>query len=108
MRLINADALIDEVRSFHCADCGRRKGMKKGKLTFVYEIGEAPCRACEICDAIDYLENAHTVDAVPVVRCKDCKYGTKALESPFMFCGKPYSGFIAHETDYYCANGERR
>lgn len=66
MRLIDADALIHEIQSVHCNDCDRRKGTKKGKTTFVYEIGDAPCRACGIGDALDYLEDAPTVDAVPV------------------------------------------
>ena len=57
---------------------------------------------------LEALNRIPSVDAVPVVRCKDCKYGYKALKSPFVFCGKPYSGYIAHETDYYCADGKRR
>lgn len=65
-RLIDADVLTTQMRSFHCTNCDRRKGTKNGKLTFVYEIGDAPCRACGIGDAIEYLEDAPSVDAVPV------------------------------------------
>lgn len=43
-----------------------------------------------------------------VVRCKDCKYGIKALESSFMLCIKPYSGSPLHDINYYCADGERK
>ena len=76
MRLIDADATIKYLREFRCKDCDKRKGMKNGKIRFCYEIGDAPCRACDIGDTIDYfLDEAisPTVDAVSVVRCKDCK-----------------------------------
>ena len=72
-RLIYADALIADVTERYCKDCNKRKGMKNGKLRTIYEIGEAPCRACDVDDMKDELENAPTVDAVPVVRCKDCE-----------------------------------
>ena len=76
MRLIDADATIKYLREFRCKDCDRRKGMKNGKIRFCYEIGDAPCRACDIGDTIDYFldeDISPTVDAVPVVRCKDCE-----------------------------------
>lgn len=60
-RLIDADALIAETTKLRCTDCKRRKGMKNGKLKFVYAIGEAPCRACDVADMIDALEEAPTV-----------------------------------------------
>lgn len=61
MRLIDADALIKEITEFRCVNCDRRKGMKKGKMTFVYEIGDVPCRACDVGDMIDVLDEAPTV-----------------------------------------------
>lgn len=60
-RLIDADALIAETKGNRCADCDRRKGIKRGKTTFVYEFGEAPCRACDVGDMIDTLDEAPTV-----------------------------------------------
>lgn len=74
MRYIDADALIGDVTERYCKDCDRRKGIKNGVIKTLYEIGEAPCRACSLDDMIDTLENAPTVDAEPVIRCKDCKY----------------------------------
>jgi Zn ribbon nucleic-acid-binding protein len=77
MRLIDADATIKYLREFRCKDCDRRKGMKNGKIRFLYEIGDAPCRACDIGDTIDYFldeDISTTIDAVPVVYCKDCEY----------------------------------
>lgn len=61
MRLIDADALIAETMKNRCADCDRRKGVKKGKITFLYDFGEAPCRACDVGDMIDTLDEAPTV-----------------------------------------------
>ena len=51
--------------------------MKNGKIRFCYEIGDAPCRACDIGDTIDYFldeDISPTVDAVPIIRCKDCEH----------------------------------
>ena len=62
-RLIDADSLIEQTTEQLCEKCDRRRGMKDGKLTkrFVYEIGDAPCRACEIGDMQDYLDDAPTI-----------------------------------------------
>ena len=62
-RLIDADSLIKQTTEHICEKCDRRRGMKDGKLTkrFVYEIGDAPCRACEIGDMHEYLDDAPTI-----------------------------------------------
>lgn len=62
MRLIDADALIDKSIELYCKDCDRRKGIKNGKWRIVYEIGDAPCRACGIADMQDYIEVAPTIE----------------------------------------------
>lgn len=57
MRLIDADALIEE----HCKDCSA-------------DIREG-CKSDPICASMMCLSEAPTVeDAVAVVRCKDCKH----------------------------------
>ena len=52
---------------------------------------------------VTLLSDAPTVDAVEVVRCKDCKH--------IRHCGPGkamcQNGKI-HELDWYCADGERR
>ena len=73
-RLIDADVLIHDITKLYCEDCEKRKGIKNGKLKFVYEIGDAPCRACGLDGLEDVIKNAPTVDAEPVVRCKNCHY----------------------------------
>ena len=64
MRLIDADALLDEVMDRYCEECDKRKGIKNGKFRIIYEIGDAPCRACEIDDMKTELEDAPTIDPV--------------------------------------------
>ena len=60
-RLIDADAFIVEQQHLYCENCAKRKGMKNGKMKFVYDIGDAPCRACDIGDVLDSLDDAPTV-----------------------------------------------
>ena len=62
MRLIDADALIDNSIELYCKDCDRRKGIKSGEWRIVYEIGGVPCRACGIADMQDYIEVAPTIE----------------------------------------------
>ena len=85
-RLTDVDALLDDVFERYCKDCERRKGIKNGKYRIIYEVGEAPCRACDVDDMKCELDDAPTVDAVEVVRCKDCKHRKKG-------------GFSRSETD---------
>lgn len=62
MRLIDADALTDEVMERYCKECDKRKGIKNGKYRIVYEIGDAPCRACPLDDVKDELDNAPAIE----------------------------------------------
>ena len=52
----------------------------------------------------DILSDAPTIDAVPVVRCQDCRYyqDAKVNEKGFLIC--PASGMEITETDY-CSYG---
>lgn len=58
---IDRDAFLEQQRAWYCKDCGRRKNTK-GK--FVYEIGEAPCRACDIGTMLDAVEDYPAADMV--------------------------------------------
>lgn len=85
--LIDVGALINDVTERYCKDCERRKGIKNGKRKVIYDIGDAPCRACAVYDMIDALENAPRVDPVKhghwtssqglaevgEVQCSNCK-----------------------------------
>ena len=104
MRLIDADARIDELMERCCKECDKRKGIKNGKRQFIYEIGGAPCRACEVDDIKAELEEAPTIDAVPVVRCKDCKFLAEPILEEAIICRKH---LVKGNGEWFCADGER-
>ena len=70
------------------------------------EVFENPAYADGWNSVIEIIENAPTVDAVEVVRCKDCKHssGTR-IEPNTCVCFK--HGIIMF-ADHFCAWGERR
>ena len=89
MRLIDADNLIPIMKY----------------TTTDNEIGVFPIRIGF--DAIKgVIDDAPTIDAVEVVRCKDCKYWHSNTE----FCDVWSHMNIAQRTlvDDYCSHGERR
>ena len=73
MRLIDAD--------FACKGCIRYRSSL----------------SCEEC----VVNDAPTVDAVPVVRCRECKYRDGTPGQPNILCGQ------MHEDDF-CSYGERK
>ena len=80
MRYIDADALIDDLTERYCKECNKRKGIKNGKYLFIYEIGEAPCRACEVDDVKAELEEAPTAD-VPDINDGDSVNKKSAVDA---------------------------
>lgn len=51
---------------------------------------------------------APTIDAVPVVRCKDCKQ-FEHIEKEVGVCIDKYGSVCGvHRNDWFCADGERR
>lgn len=58
---INRDTFLEQERAWYCNNCDRRKN-SKGKT--VYEIGEAPCRACDIGTMLDAVEDYPAADVV--------------------------------------------
>jgi len=81
MRLIDADALI------------QKRSHAKVYSPDMYVIWQG------------YVMDAPTIDAVPVVRCKDCKhYDTIGCSKGFGWCEKMD---IGTSDNFYCANGKR-
>ena len=79
MRMIDADALI------------QKRNHAKAYAPDMYVIGQG------------YVMDAPTIDAVPVVRCKDCKhYQTDVLFNSNYCCGR------RRKPDDYCSYGERK
>ena len=60
------------------------------------------------------INDAPTVDAVPVVRCINCCHGWAFFDAsmpggPYVLCGKPDAApRETHKFDYFCADGERK
>ena len=97
---IDRNAFLAEKRKLYCENCDRRKN-SKGKL--VYEIEDAPCRACDIGDILDDVEDYHAADVRPVVLCRDCIHFQQF---------RPHDGFckidgMLWNNDFFCANGKR-
>ena len=90
MRLIDKDALIKSMKSHTVEDNGLTNDYKAGLTDSI--------RA-----AVALAENASTIDALPVVRCKDCKhYQTDVLFNSNYCCGR------RRKPDDYCSYGERK
>ena len=103
MRPIDADALknhLEDLRSY----------TKLGEECLYYD-GETNALSV----AIQSIDNAPTVDAVPVVRCKDCKYfiQTVFFGNKMNACRRHGSSTILPTArivadDWFCADGERK
>lgn len=94
MRLIDADALRNEQR-------------QRFEMLFLPIVNlNTNIRQDEARLALEKIENAPTIDAVPVVRCKDCKWFINDHNEVdgWMTCT-----LLRQEVDkeWFCANGER-
>lgn len=88
MRLIDADAY----KALHYKECPNDCGV----CAFVYGKDD-------ICGLID---KAPTIDAVPIVRCKDCKYfGLNDENVPY--CLNPF-GLNDPEPNGFCNYGRKK
>lgn len=93
MRLIDADALLAELNNLevNCKNKYVKQGIDDGLHYYMPRI----------------LENEPTIDAVPVVRCKDC---WSAIEIDGFMGGVLYCKFWGHDIDEecFCSYGERK
>lgn len=55
-------------------------------------------------ELLDLLCDAPIVDAVPVVRCKDCKYWI--TNNYYQSCG--LLNIVVNNGDFFCSGGERK
>ena len=91
MRLIDADATFDLLRSLGSRDYRREKGTIMDAMKM-----------------ISHPEYTPTVDAVPVVRCKDCKYRSYDYDCVGNhLCEKRGNRYYCEDNDF-CSYGERR
>lgn len=97
---ISRRAFIEAKEKQYCKNCDRRKN-SKGQV--VYEIGDAPCRACGIRDVLDDVEDFPAADVRPVVYCRECIHlGFKDFNG---ICNGPMCGVVKPWD--YCSHGVR-
>ena len=103
MRLIDADALAEDLL-YDVELCSRLLddidivGKDRERLQW-----EKDCKQ----NCVYYLTESPTIDAVPVIRCKDCKWGKEVCGNiecwTDMNLPPEYHGYY-----WYCPNGERK
>ena len=102
MRLIDADTLMEYVKGLmiYWVD---GSGFYVGKTKF-------PEGVFDPVDVISAIANAHTIDAVPAVRCKDCRHCEIVDETQRYFCRRPLGsiGYIPVKPHDFCSYGEAR
>ena len=90
-RLIDANNAVASIKGTICKNCNSHNGIR--------------CGSCWVDDTICFLENEPTVDAVEVVRCKDCKLYCRNYAHMRKHCG--LTGAIVEDDDF-CSCGERK
>jgi NADH pyrophosphatase NudC (nudix superfamily) len=85
-KYIDADEFVRLKREWYCEQCEKRKGMKRGRLQFVYEIGDAPCRACNVDDMISDIEDFPAADVEPVRHGRWIDENPASFWDPLMHC----------------------
>ena len=95
---ISREETIKRIEEVYCAGCNSYNGVR--------------CRACGTGDAIDIIEDAPTVDAAVVTRCKDCTHlCVWNRKDMYAFCPKTNIAFLPFEKDtrtFFCGFGERK
>ena len=93
-RLIDADAFIEE----HCADCK------------YFNVDGICTKEDPVCGSVMMVNELPTVDAVEVVRCKDCKYGFLTDDGSYScdHVDEYYGWGYRTKADDFCSYGERR
>ena len=91
MRLIDADALVSALNN------GRLKE----------QTGRAVPFNAGVAFALTMVEYAQTIDAVPVVRCKDCKCSTEWANGTGS-CSRYALDWVGMDADDFCSMGERK
>lgn len=59
-----------------------------------------------VLSVLEKLDAAPTIDAVEVVRCKDCKYSYDDISG--LYCSHGVCIYCIVPPDFYCPEGERK
>ena len=113
MRLIDGDALYKAMQD--AEDLARQRVLDtESTLPYPNNLNPSYTRYLAQMDertkAKEMVADAPTVDAVPVVRCKDCKHYQFSDERAFGFPVKrcEWTGFEDVDDDDFCSRGERK
>ena len=88
MRFIDADKAIEQIKEW------------------LDQTKAIPLDTSYYFELLGCVENCPTIDAVPVVRCKDCKhYNTTGCSKSFGWCENMGTGT---SDNFYCANGAKK
>lgn len=97
--LISREAALKAIKAY-CNGCDNYNGVR--------------CRACNFDDAMIAVDSVSAVDAVEVVRCKDCAYSAIDAKTGQMMCalngeikpdGRIWYGTVVDEM-HFCSYGE--
>lgn len=102
MRLIDADALKASLRHEYDKEYASFLNCKSDE-----DKSEFGAASFTWLRALVKLDFAATVDAVDVVRCKDCKWYVEDREFP-PFCDNTICGMQHPNDETFCSYGERR
>ena len=90
MRLIDADALIEDIKSF-----------------WDWDSIDGITATTVLKQTITDISHAPTIDAEPVVRCKDCKCWTEWSNGTGS-CSRFAIDWLGTDADDFCSMGERK
>ena len=100
-RLIDAENLLNQYERIYWYSVS-----KEGKFMRGATMGDNPF--IHYYDGEEIIKNAPTVDAVEIVRCRECKFGSWDSEpDDAMVCVRTNDGFWRSGNDL-CSRGERK
>lgn len=75
---------------------------------FILALMDASLSSVDEDTILDLVDSIPTVDAVPVVRCKDCIHGFFHNSSGGMYCCTSPAGLSLETSNSFCCYGERK
>lgn len=97
MRLIDADEMaLNETKAYMSAQIKLDDPITLGLNSYVHRTMQM------------LIADTPTVDAIPVVRCRECQYGNNNYPVQDGQCVCEYYDFIIRNHDDFCSRGERR
>ena len=75
---------------------------------FILALMDASLSSVDEDTILDLVDSIPTVDAVPVVRCKDCIHGFFHNSSGGMYCCTSPAGLSLETPNSFCCYGERK